>query len=116
MEAERKMEPAEILKRAYARVVVPEADGTYTAEILEFPGCVADGQTAAEALSAVEEIAVDWLAATIEQGQNIPEPLDHSRYSGKLVVRECRRDLTSVRQWPLSAMALAEPIHRDLLG
>ena len=87
METERKMEPVEVLKQPYARVVVPEADGSYTAEILEFPGCVASGDSAAEALANVEDVAIDWIAATLEQGQNIPEPLDHSRYSGKLVVR-----------------------------
>jgi antitoxin HicB len=81
------MEPAEFLKRPYARVVVPEADGSFTAEILEFPGCVASGDTPAEALSNVEEVALDWVAATLEQGQDVPEPLDHSKYSGKLVVR-----------------------------
>jgi predicted RNase H-like HicB family nuclease len=87
METERKMEPVEILKKPYARVVVPEADGSYTAEILEFPGCVASGDSAAEALTGVEEVAADWIAASLEQGQEIPEPLDHSKYSGKLVVR-----------------------------
>jgi predicted RNase H-like HicB family nuclease len=87
METERKMEPAELLKKPYARVVVPEADGSYTAEILEFPGCVASGDTAADALANVEEVAIDWIAATLEQGQDIPRPLDHSKYSGKLVVR-----------------------------
>ena len=81
------MDPAQILKKPYARVVVPEADGSFTAEILEFPGCVASGENAAEALANVDEIAIDWIDAALEQGQTIPEPLDHSKYSGKLVVR-----------------------------
>ena len=81
------MEPSALLKKPYARVVVPETDGSFTAEILEFPGCVASGDTAADALANVEEVALDWIAATIEQGQEIPEPLDHANYSGKLVVR-----------------------------
>lgn len=87
MGAESKMDPVELLKKAYARVVVPEADGSYTAEILEFSGCVASGDSATEAIANVEEVAADWIAATIEQGQDIPEPLDHANYSGKLVVR-----------------------------
>ena len=81
------MEPHDFLKKPYARVVVPESDGSFTAEIIEFPGCVACGETAAEALTNVEEVALDWIAATLEQGQDIPEPLDHANYSGKLVVR-----------------------------
>lgn len=112
------MEPAEILKKSYARVVVPESDGSYTAEILEFPGCVASAESAAEALSAVEEVALDWLAATIEQGQSIPEPLDHSKYSGKLVVRmpkglhkrsamAAQRDGVSLNQFIVTCLAEA---------
>lgn len=81
------MEPDAILRKPYARVVVPEGDGSFTAEILEFPGCVASGETAADALANVEDVAIDWIAATLEQGQDIPQPLDHSNYSGKLVVR-----------------------------
>jgi predicted RNase H-like HicB family nuclease len=87
MGTERKMEPAAFLKRPYARVVVPEADGSFTADILEFPGCVASGDTAANALANVEDVALEWIAATLEQGQNIPEPLDNASYSGKLVLR-----------------------------
>jgi predicted RNase H-like HicB family nuclease len=81
------MDPAEILKRPYARIVVPETDGSFTAEIFEFPGCVASGDTAVDALANVEDVALDWIAATLEQGQDIPEPVDHANYSGKLVVR-----------------------------
>lgn len=87
MALESKMEPAAILKKPYARIVVPEADGSFTAEILEFPGCVASGESAADALANVEDVALDWIDATLEQGQNIPEPLDNAQYSGKLVLR-----------------------------
>jgi predicted RNase H-like HicB family nuclease len=82
-----KIEPAVILKKSYTRTVVPEADGSFTAEILEFPGCVASGDTAAEALANIEDVALDWIAAVLEQGQNIPDPLDQANYNGKLVVR-----------------------------
>jgi predicted RNase H-like HicB family nuclease len=81
------MEPQEILKRAYARVLTPEPDGQYTAEVMEFPGCVAYGNTAPEALAKLDEVALEWLAASIEQGQSIPEPFSAIEYSGKLVVR-----------------------------
>jgi predicted RNase H-like HicB family nuclease len=81
------MEPMEILKKPYARMVVPDTDGTFTAEIVEFPGCIAVGDTAAEALSNLDEVAVDWIAATLEQGQDIPEPMEAAGFSGKLVLR-----------------------------
>jgi predicted RNase H-like HicB family nuclease len=81
------MDPIEILKQPYARVLTPEQDGHYTAEILEFPGCVAYGDSSNDALGNLEEVAAEWIAAAIEQGQNIPEPTANIDYSGRLVVR-----------------------------
>jgi antitoxin HicB len=81
------VEPNEILKRPYARVLTPEPDGQVTAEIMEFPGCVAYGRDSADALSNLEKVAVDWIAAALEQGQNIPEPMAANDFSGKTVLR-----------------------------
>jgi predicted RNase H-like HicB family nuclease len=81
------MAPAEYLKKPYGRVVVPEPDGTFRAEIIEFPGCIATGDTAAEALACLEDIAVSWLEATIAKGLRVPEPIENAGFSGKLVVR-----------------------------
>lgn len=81
------MQVSEILKRPYARVLTPEADGQYTAEIMEFPNCVAFGPSAVEALASLEQVAADWIGAALEQGQDIPEPMDNAEYSGRLVLR-----------------------------
>jgi len=77
----------EILQKPYARVLVPESDGRYTAEIMEFPGCVTYGNSATEALNRLESVASDWIGASIEQGQDIPEPMASVDYSGKLALR-----------------------------
>jgi antitoxin HicB len=87
MKTDEPMEPSEIIKRPYARVLTPEPDGRYTAEIMEFPGCVAYGDTSGDALKNLDEVAVDWIAASLEQGQSIPEPMANVEYSGRLVVR-----------------------------
>jgi predicted RNase H-like HicB family nuclease len=79
--------PADYLKQPYARVVVPESDGSFRAEIIEFPGCIAAGETAAEALASLEDVAESWLEATIEKGQRVPDPMEAGEFSGKLVVR-----------------------------
>jgi antitoxin HicB len=81
------MAPAEYLKKPYGRYVVPESDGTFRAEIIEFPGCIAVGDTAAEALASLEDVAASWLEATIARGQHVPEPIENTAFSGKLVVR-----------------------------
>lgn len=81
------MKVGEYLKRPYGRVVIPEQDGTFHAEIVEFPGCIAVGDTAAEALANLESVAESWLQATIAKGLHVPEPVESTEYSGKLVVR-----------------------------
>ena len=87
MDREKQMTPAEYLKRVYSRVVVPESDGTFRSEILEFPGCIATGDTAAEAITNLEEVAESWLESSLARGQLIPEPLEENEFSGKLVLR-----------------------------
>lgn len=81
------MEPAEYLKKPYGRVVIPEHDGTFRAEIIEFPGCIAVGDTAPEALANLEDVARSWLDVVIAKGQHVPEPIENIGFSGKLVVR-----------------------------
>jgi predicted RNase H-like HicB family nuclease len=81
------MRSAEYLKRSYSRVVIPESDGTYRGEILEFPGCLASGDTAAETLSNLESVAESWIESVLARGQSVPEPFEENEYSGKLVLR-----------------------------
>lgn len=50
------------------------ADQAFIAEIPELPGCIADGQTKAEALAQVEITANDWITTATELGRTIPEP------------------------------------------
>jgi predicted HicB family RNase H-like nuclease len=83
----KRMDAAEILKKPYARMITPDADGSFFAEIVEFPGCFASGKNASEALADLESVAVDWINTATAQGQQIPEPMDSSDYSGKLVLR-----------------------------
>ena len=87
MKTEMAMEPAEILKKPYVRQVVPQPDGIFKAEILEFPGCFAIGESAASALADLEEVAVDWIAAAVAQSQDIPEPTESAGYSGTTSLR-----------------------------
>ena len=81
------MSPAEYLKKPYGRVVVPEPDGTYRAEIVEFPGCLATGDTAQDALAKLEDVALAWLDATLTKNKRVPEPIENDEFSGKLMLR-----------------------------
>jgi antitoxin HicB len=79
--------PAEILKRPYHRIVVSDESGSFGAEIAEFPGCLAVGDTAAEALANLEDVAEGWLLGAIEHKQPIPAPFEEPEHSGKLALR-----------------------------
>jgi predicted RNase H-like HicB family nuclease len=82
------MEIRDILRRPYQRVLIPDAEsGTFTAMIGEFPGCVAQGETAAEAYEILETTAESWLEGAIEAGLSIPEPGLDYEYSGRVVLR-----------------------------
>lgn len=69
------------------RSVIPQEDGTFLAEVIEFDGCLATADTRSEAIELLEEVAADWLETALEMGQTIPKPIDAREYSGKLVLR-----------------------------
>jgi len=64
----------QFLRKPYHRVVVREADGSYRAEITEFPGCLALGDTEAQALDSLEGVAESWINSALASGQDIPPP------------------------------------------
>jgi predicted RNase H-like HicB family nuclease len=109
--------PKDYLKEPYARVLTPDEEvGGYTAEILEFPGCVTEGDTADEALRNLEEAAEGWIEAALNMGQEIPEPSDPQGYGGRIALRLPRslhrramqmaeRDGTSLNQFLVAAIA-----------
>ena len=75
------------LEQPYARVLIPEPEGGFSAEILEFPGCFSQGETPNEAIASLEEVAEAWLEAALEQGQEIPSPSASHSYSGRFALR-----------------------------
>lgn len=108
--------PKDFLKEAYARVLVPETGGGYYAEILEFPGCYASGETADEAFKNLEEVALLWVESELEEGHEIPPPTSPQEYSGKFALRLPRtlhqqaarfaqREGSSLNQFIVSAIA-----------
>lgn len=82
---------AEILAKPYSRKLTPDPSGGYVATIHEFPGCVAHGESADEALSNLSEAAESWIEAAIETGFSIPDPANYDSSSGKIALRMSRR-------------------------
>ena len=81
------MKPEDYLKKPYARRLVPDEAGGFVATIQEFSGCIAEGDTADEALHNLEKSAVSWIAVALSLGQEIPEPISCHGYSGKIALR-----------------------------
>jgi predicted RNase H-like HicB family nuclease len=48
-------------------------DNTFVVEVPELPGCMADGQTYAEAVKNAEEIIDEWIETARKLGRSIPE-------------------------------------------
>ncbi|MCD8118858.1 MAG: type II toxin-antitoxin system HicB family antitoxin [Lachnospiraceae bacterium] len=53
-------------------------DNCYLAEILELPGCMADGSMVSEVAAAIEEEMKLWIEVNTERGYAIPQPRELS--------------------------------------
>jgi antitoxin HicB len=51
-----------------------EADGTYVAEVVEMPGCLAAGVDANEAVSMLRDSFEIWVEETVAAGRPVPSP------------------------------------------
>jgi len=94
--------PEEYLKEPYSRVLIPdEESGTYTATILEFPGCIAQGDTPQEAYEHLENAAKEWIEAALTLEQEIPSPSQSLSFGGRVLLRlpkSLHRQLASIAE------------------
>ncbi len=61
----------------YPMVVHPlgrENGGGYVAYALDLPGCMADGETPAEALEELRQAIDEWVAEAVRLGRDVPTP------------------------------------------
>ena len=100
----------------YARIVIPTEPSGFHAQILEFPGCFAQGETLEEAYSNLENAAESWIEVCLAQGHSVPEPSSSQTFSGRIVLRLpkslhkqatrlAERDQTSLNTFLLSAVS-----------
>ncbi len=121
--------PDDFLKLPYSRILIPD-EGSYAAEILEFPGCFSQGETPDEAIANLEKAARSWIQVALAEGQEIPEPYLNQGYAGKIALRLPRsmhrqatrlaeRDGVSLNTFLVSAIAArigAEDFYTRLAG
>ena len=114
------MKPEEYLTLPYSRVIIPDSEtGTFTGKVLEFPGCVTEGDTISETYELLEDAALSWIEAALELGQEVPPPASDHVYGGKIALRiprslhkevalAAQRDGTSINQYIM--MVLSEKV------
>jgi len=76
-----------ILKQPYSFIVIPDPEGSFSAQVLEFPGCFAQGLTAAEAHQNLWEAARSWVLAVLDARRSVPPPLAPQNESGRVTVQ-----------------------------
>ena len=91
-------------------------DEYWLAELLDLPGCMADGSSPDEALKSLEEAKRLWIETQIEDGYEVPEPAQVHDYSGKFLVRmprslhyrlaaQAKREGVSLNQYVISLLS-----------
>jgi predicted RNase H-like HicB family nuclease len=76
-----------LLEQSYSRVLVPDGDQQYVAELLEFPGCSCTGATPAEAYANLERAAEAWITRCLDDGRDVPRPFTSREISGRFALR-----------------------------
>ncbi len=72
----------------YRLEIVPDPDeGGYVARYPDLPGCITVGDSMEEAAKNAEDAKKEWLAAALESGVEIAEPVSANGYSGQFKLR-----------------------------
>ena len=51
-----------------------DGGGSFVALVLDLPGCMSDGETAAAALASVQDAATAWIEEATALGRPVPRP------------------------------------------
>ena len=78
---------AEHMAKPYARLIIRDPEGTYSARVIEFPGCFSGGETEAEAAENLTDAMESWIESELEEERDIPEPAWAGDYSGNIRLR-----------------------------
>lgn len=66
----------------YERIIYwSDEDQRWIVDVPELAGCMADGETIAQALENVEGVIAEWLETAAELGREIPQPKGRLMYA-----------------------------------
>ena len=72
----------------YKMEIIPDKEeGGYVVSFPELSGCITCAETIEKAVANAEEAKREWLTAALEDGIDIPEPIELNDYSGQFKLR-----------------------------
>lgn len=77
----------DLAARPYTFTLAQGEDAIWTAQVLELPGVIAEGDTADEAVTEGREALAEMLAYYLDEGRSIPEPFETREFSGRTELR-----------------------------
>ena len=78
----------EYMRLPYRMEIIPDTiEGGFAVRFPELPGCLTCADTMEEAVRNAADCKREWLAAAIEDGTPIPEPMTDEDYSGQFKLR-----------------------------
>jgi predicted RNase H-like HicB family nuclease len=89
-------------------------DEAFIAQVIELPGCVADGASQEEALNNVDATIDEWIETAKELGREIPEPIDHRSFEegaeafNRQLEQHVRREVETAVQRVLQDLARSQ--------
>lgn len=79
---------AEYLALPYKMEIIPDKEeGGYAVSFPELPGCLTCADTLAEVLECAEDAKREWIMSAMDEGMEIPEPVNLDDYSGQFKLR-----------------------------
>lgn len=76
------------MKLPYKIELYPDIEeGGYAVACPELPGCLSCGETIEDAIESIEDAKRAWIEASLEEGDEIPEPSNIGEYSGQFKIR-----------------------------
>ncbi len=78
----------EYMALPYRMEIIPDTDeGGYVVSFPELPGCITCADSLEKAISNADDAKKEWLYAAMEEGIEIPEPVNLDDYSGQFKLR-----------------------------
>lgn len=62
-------------------------EGGFAVACPELPGCLSCGETIEECIESIQDAKLAWITASLEDGDEIPEPSNKDDYSGQFKIR-----------------------------